>query len=122
MIRTRLAQTLKQSAEERRPVTIHAVAALVNPDEPDKFIEHLRSSEYEVQDEFQVDKVWAKKLVRYVAKTQTYTLTFEHTAIDRKSIQLHHDEDNNPYLKISQLPDDIVRQLRQLENESEPQD
>lgn len=122
VIQNRVAASLRLTVDEKKPITIQEVAALVNPEDPEEFIKYLRSTNYEIQDEFRVDKGSIKGLVRYEAKTKNYTLTFGHEAIDSKAIALQYDDDKTPYLVISQLPDSIVNQLKPLDDEDSIED
>lgn len=91
------------------PITLIGVANLIEPDEPEKFIEYLKESKQEIPSEFIAVPDFLKSLMKYkvVGPKKQYTLSFEQTAIEQGLI-FQNAEGN---IEIREAPADTLKHI-----------
>lgn len=88
-------------------ITLSGVANLIEPDEPEKFIDYLKSQKLEIPAEFIPVTQYLKTLMKYkvVGPKKQYTLSFEQTAIEDGLIF----QNENGNIEIAEAPADTLK-------------
>lgn len=91
--------------EKGEPITLREVANQLDPGEPDRFINYVMQSKIEIPAEFDAVQKFLKPLIKYRVSDpkKEYTLSFEQTALENKTIYLNADE----HLVITRVPDSV---------------
>lgn len=116
-VRSRVAKEIQQKINDDDYITIGAIAALIDPDNSEEFINFLNESDYQVQPVFKADKTKLKKLTRFTGKIgNILTISFESEAFDKNMIEFQDQDENNdmPKLIIKDIPENLLKELRGL--------
>jgi len=86
-------------------ITILEVANQLEPGDPGNFINYIVESKIELPSEFEPVSKFLKSLIKYrvAGPNKEYTLSFEQSALENKTIYLNADE----HLVITKVPDSI---------------
>ncbi|NVO74243.1 nucleoid-associated protein [Photobacterium damselae] len=89
-------------ADKNETVLLTEIASLVNPENPQEFIDYIKEQKFEIPGEFKPVAKRLKKLVSYRVKGETtnYTLSFEHSAVEDNKIWINKEE----HIVISDVP------------------
>ncbi|MDD1966831.1 nucleoid-associated protein [Pseudomonas putida] len=87
------------------PITLNEVANQLEPGDPKNFINYLTEHKIEIPSEFEPVSKYLKQLIKYrvAGPNKEYTLSFEQTALENKTIYLNADEN----LVITKIPEHI---------------
>ena len=109
VVRRRIHEYAAEKCANEQPISIHEVANLLDPNEPEKFVHYLKDSDIELPGEFKPIERHLKKLLRYrvKGKKSDYTLSFEQSAVENEQIWL----DTHGNIVISDVPDWIKDEL-----------
>ncbi|EMO9850849.1 nucleoid-associated protein [Pseudomonas aeruginosa] len=86
-------------------ITLLEVANQLEPGDPGNFINYVAQSKIEIPSEFEPVSKFLKSLIKYrvAGPNKEYTLSFEQSALENKTIYLNADE----HLVITKVPDSI---------------
>lgn len=92
----------ESQAANNLAITLSAVANLIEPDSPEKFIEYLKTNKLEIPAEFVPVTQFLKSLMKYkvVGPKKQYTLSFEQSAIEDGLIF----QNDNGNIEIAEAP------------------
>lgn len=98
-------------AEKDETILLAEVASLVNPENPQEFIDYIKKQKFEIPGEFKPVAKRLKKLISYRVKGETanYTLSFEHSAVEDDKIWIN----NEKHIVISDVPKWLIDAIPQ---------
>ncbi len=114
-IRNRITDEIRRRVENQESVTVTAVAALISPEEPERFTSFVNASAYDIQAEFRADLNAIRKLTRYAGRTKDINISFEAEAMEEgrvKFTETTKDGVVTSTLTIFDIPDKLLEELR----------
>jgi len=117
--RHRVKQEIFRKINNGDLITLEGIAPFVDPDNPDRFCDFLVDSGYEIQPEFEAQKAYLKKLTVLSGKGNGVNISFESDLLnDTVVFEDSVDSKTPPKLIISNIPADLLYEIRQAEAET----
>lgn len=99
-------------AEDEQPITLIEIANLIEPGDPQNFINYITETKLEIPAEFTPVRKHLKQLIRYRVQgpDKEYTLSFEQSALENKTIY----QNAQGHLVITKVPDAILQNIPKM--------
>lgn len=115
-VRTIMYEYCKEKKDNDQPVNLTALSALLDDQDPEKFVNFIRENQYEVSETFSPSPSSFKGLMRLNKKFGSISLGFE--IDDLYSERVYYDRERNAIL-IKNPPSDLVHEMNKIQGISQ---